>query len=69
MVHGAQLPVSHEHFGFEGLLAKPWRSQPRIAEDPALPVPGACEVDLDRVAEHLLYGSPKYTDASSLLRL
>jgi hypothetical protein len=55
MVQGAQLPVSHEHFGFKGLLAKPLRSQPRIAEDRALPVPGACEVDLDRVAEHLLY--------------
>jgi hypothetical protein len=54
-VQGAQLPVSHEHSGFEGLLAKPLRSQPRIAEDWALPVPGACQVDPDRVAEHPLY--------------
>jgi hypothetical protein len=55
MVQGAQLPVSHEHFGFEGLLAKPLRSQLWIAEDRAPPAPGAREVDLDRVAEHLLY--------------
>src|SRR6266446_516494 len=49
---GASALVSHKHPGFESLLAKSLRSQPRIAEDRVLPVPGARKGDLDRVAQY-----------------
>ena len=57
IVQGVQFPVSHDHSGFEGLPAKPSRASRGSPQDRALPVPEACKVDLDRVAEHPLYES------------
>jgi len=54
-MQGAQLPVSHQHSGFDGLPATPLRSQPRIAEDRAPAGSRARKADLDRVAGHRQY--------------
>ena len=51
---GASAAVCHQHPGFEGLLAKPLRRHPWIAEDRTLLVPGTGKVDVDCMAKHPL---------------